>query len=166
MSRELQIWYSVSSGGKHGGSDDIEWDTVELDDEALEEYDLFYDWKSPLDNCPCLKKILDKAYKDIEDEEIGHFLEWEDQDTMECMGLIPVTADRINELVAKRDPHTLKFFGLTDLSDEELENWDAEDLEELPNVCDFEEGFEPESPFDCWLTLHVWLDDIHEYRQF
>ncbi|MBR6286014.1 MAG: hypothetical protein IKR18_03345, partial [Bacteroidaceae bacterium] len=42
---------------------------------------------------------------------------------------------------------------------EELEEWDACDLEELPLVKDFKEGFKPESPFDGGWTLFVEFPD-------
>ena len=36
----------------------------------------------------------------------------------------------------------------SEADEDELEEWDAHDLDELPLRCDFEEGFAPYSPFD------------------
>lgn len=108
---------------------------------------------------PVLRALLESEYSEIEFEEIESLLEYEDEYTMECQGVAPVDPDEINELVQSGDPHAIEFFGLEDLSDEELEEWDANDLDELPRIADFEEDFEPESPFDCGWTLNLWFDD-------
>ena len=41
------------------------------------------------------------------------------------------------------------------MTDEEIEEWDAYDLDEIPMINDFEEDFEPSSPYDCGWDLHV-----------
>ena len=51
-------------------------------------------------------------------------------------------------MVKNRDPYALEFFGLLDADDEELEDWDADFLDEIPTIADFIEDFEPYSPFD------------------
>ena len=81
---------------------------------------------------------------------------------MECQGETEVDPDEINDLVANRDPYTLEFFGLTDATDDELDEWDANDLDELPLIKEFEENFEPSSPFDCGWSLHVEFVDPNE----
>jgi hypothetical protein len=86
----------------------------------------------------------------------------EDEYVMECQGLAPMDEIELNELVAARDPHTLAFFGLENASDEELEAWDAYDLEAVPAIADFQENFEPCSPYDTGWTLHVEFVDPNE----
>lgn len=78
-----------------------------------------------------------------------------DEYAMECTGQMEMDPDELNGLVADRDPHALEFFGLTEADEEELEEWDAHDLDKLPLRCDFEEGFEPYSPFDEGWILNV-----------
>ena len=74
---------------------------------------------------------------------------------MECQGETEVDPDEINDLIADRDPHALEYFGLTDADEDTLDEWDANDLDELPLIKDFEEDFEPYSPFDDGWTLNV-----------
>ena len=108
---------------------------------------------------PVLREMLKEEYDELEEEELDNLIEAEDEYTLECLGQTVVDPDEINELVQNGDPHAIEFFGLEDLSDEELKEWDANDLEELPRIADFEEDFEPESPFDCGWTLNLWFDD-------
>ena len=82
---------------------------------------------------------------------------------MECKGVAPMDEDELNELVAARDPHALAFFGLTEVTDEELEEWDAYDLDEVPTIKDFKEDFEPYSPYDEGWSLNVQFADPSEY---
>jgi hypothetical protein len=78
-----------------------------------------------------------------------------DEYTIECQGMAEVDTDEINDLIADRDPHALAFFGLEDADDEELDEWDANDLDELPLIKDFVEDFEQYSPYDEGWTLNV-----------
>ena len=109
-----------------------------------------------------LRELLSRAYDDIEEEEISNGIFYGDDYVLECTGRMPVDADDINDLVADRDPHALEFFGLTGKSDEELDRWDANDLDELPDVCDFEEGFEASSPYDAGWILRVQFYDFDD----
>ena len=72
----------------------------------------------------------------------------EDEYTMECLGENEMDAEELNELVHYGDKHAIEFFGLEDLSEDELQEWDANELDKLPKVKDFDEDFEPCSPFD------------------
>jgi hypothetical protein len=94
-------------------------------------------------------------FKDIEEEEFSNGLSYGDEYVMECQGEAEVDPDEINDLIADRDPHALAFFGLEDADDDELDEWDANDLDELPLIKDFVEGFEPYSPYDEGWTLNV-----------
>jgi hypothetical protein len=73
-----------------------------------------------------------------------------------------MSADELNDLVKSRDEHALKFFGLENASDEEIDKWDAEDLNERPYLCDFDEDFESSSPFDSGWDLCVEFVDPNE----
>lgn len=90
-------------------------------------------------------------------------IECGDEYAIECTGRVAMDPDELNDLVADRDPHALEFFGLTDADEDELEEWDANDLDELPLRCDFEEGFEPYSPFDEGWTLNVIFAEADEW---
>ena len=78
-----------------------------------------------------------------------------DKYTMECQGIAEVDPEKINDLIADRDPHALAFFGLEDADEDELDEWDANDLFELLLIKDFVEGGEPYSPFDEGWILKV-----------
>ena len=153
MSTCLELRYGVRFG-KLDSSDWIDW-TAWVDDETFAIYKRAKMLRIPLGNVPELRDVLNKEYKEIEDEAIDNLIYDEDEYVIECTGRGPVDPEHINDLVFQRDPHTLEYFGLTELSDEELEEWDANDLFELPDICDFEEDFEPYSPFDEGYTLYV-----------
>ena len=72
-----------------------------------------------------------------------------------CEGIVPVDPAEINKLVADRDKGALKFLGLENATEDELEKWDASTLETLPLVRDFYGGFGTHSPFDGKWTLTV-----------
>ena len=149
----VELQYSVTFG-KGDSSDWIEWE-VDLIGKEEEAYLRAKMLRLSLNDVPELRGVLAAAYEEIEKGEIENLIEGEDEYVMECTGRLPVDPDEINELVADRDRHTLEFFGLTDLADEELDEWDANDLDELPEVCDFREDFEPISPFDEGYSLNV-----------
>lgn len=70
--------------------------------------------------------------------------------------------DELNDLIAERDAHALAFFGLEDVEDEKLDEWEAYDLEEVPTIAESQEDFEPYSPYDVAWMLHVELVDPNE----
>ena len=147
---EYGVWF-----GPGDASDWYEWSaTVEGETEAayLEAMKL----RLPFDEFPVLNELFDEAYKKIEETEIDNFLDcdWGYDYVRECLGRYEVDPDDINDLVAKRDPYTLEFFELTDLSEEELEEWDAYDCD-MPYVCDFDKDFVPTSPFESGWELNV-----------
>lgn len=133
--------------GKGDGSDWFPWEiTLDGAEEAayLRAKKL---WLDPND-CPELQGVLADAYEEIKEQETQAMIDCGDEYAMECTGQMEMDPDELNDLVADRDPHALEFFGLTEADEDELEEWDAHDLDELPLRCDFEEGFEPYSPFD------------------
>ena len=105
---------------------------------------------------------MDRAYEEIEEMEIQNGIDYEDEYVMECQGVAPMDQDELNDLVAARDPHALAFFGLTETTDEELEEWDAYDLDEVPTIAEFHVVFDPCSPYDAGWTLHVEFVDPNE----
>ena len=144
-----------------GKCDVVDWNrTTDLEGAEEAAYLRAKQLRLDLNQCEELKGILDRVYKEIEEEEIQNGIEFEDEFVMECLGLLEVDPDVINDLVGERDPHTLEFLGLTGLSEEALDAWDAnEELDEYPLVRDFEEGFEPSSPYDVGWDLHVAFED-------
>ena len=103
-----------------------------------------------------------RAYEEIEEMESQNGIDLEDEYVLECQGLAQMDEDELNELVAARDPHALSFFGLTEATDEKLEEWDAYDLDEVPTIAEFQKDFEPYSPYDAGWTLHVEFVDPNE----
>lgn len=75
-----------------------------------------------------------------------------------------VDQDEIDELVQKKDRHTLEFFGLTEMDEEELEDWTAWDIDwdDLPEYEAFYPGFVERSPFDEGYILSVHYADDPE----
>lgn len=148
--------------GKGDGSDWFEYE-YDITEEQVAAYQMAVKMRKPLDSVDELAEVLSAAYKEIEEEEIDNLCDAEDEYVLECQGRIPVDADRLNELVHNADPYTLEFLDLQDLSPEELEDWDADcDLDELPLICDFEQDFEPRSPFDGGYSLFVEFVDPNE----
>lgn len=148
-----EIRYGVTFG-KCDSSDWIDWE-IDLTDEEEEAFKKAARMGEDPNTVPELQDALQRAYDDIECEEISMGIDNEDEYVLECQGLIEMDPDELNDLVANRDPKALAFFGLTDASDEELEEWDANDLDELPKLCDFDPDFEPESPYDHGWDLSV-----------
>jgi hypothetical protein len=148
--------------GKGDASDWISWD-VELTAEEESAFKNALENDFPLDEVEELRDVIQRAYDDIELEEIDLGLEQEDEYVMECQGVLEMDADELNDLVANRDVHALEFFGLTDADDDELEEWDAYELDKLPLIEEFVEDFTPSSPFDTAWTLKVEFLDADEY---
>ena len=151
--KTVEIRYGVTFG-KCDSSDWMDWE-VELTDEEAEAYDRALANHEPLNDVPELQDALRRAYEDIEEEEIANGLDMEEEYVMECQGEAEMDPEEINELVANRDPHALSFFGLDDADEDEIDEWDAYDLDELPLIKDFVEDFEPCSPYDAGWLLHV-----------
>lgn len=156
----VELKYGVTFG-KGDSSDWCDWE-IELTLEEEIAYKNAVENEIPLEEVEELKGALQRAYEEIECEEINNCLDMGDEYVMECQGQADMDPDELNELVHNKDPHALEFFGLTNASDEEIEEWDAEDLDELPIIQDFVEGFEPYSPYDEGWDLHVEFVDPNE----
>ena len=145
--------------GKGDGSDVFEWEIDLTDDQAAAYQKSLMIGANPED-VPELEAIIDEVYPEIEEQEIDNGIEFGDEYTMECQGVIEVDADELNRLVHSKDAHALEFFNLGSLSDAEIQSWDANNLDELPLIKDFEPGFEPSSPFDGGYCLNVWIPEF------
>ncbi len=156
----VQIRYGVTFG-KCDSSDWIE-RKIDLTDEEAVAYNNAIENKIPLNEVPELQDALQRAYDKIEDEEISMGIDNGDEYVLECQGEAEMDPEEINDLIADRDPHALEFFGLIDADDDEVDNWDANDLDELPLIKDFVEDFEPYSPYDEGWTLNVEFVDPNE----
>lgn len=158
--KKVELRYGVTFG-KGDSSDWIDWET-ELTDEEAVIYENAVESKIPLNEVQELKNVLQRAYEDIEREEISNGLAYGDEYVLECQGEVEMDPEELNDLIAERDPHTLEYFGLTDADEEELDEWDANDLDELPLIKEFVEDFEPYSPYDEGWNLHVEFVDSNE----
>lgn len=158
--KTVELRYGVTFG-KCDSSDWIDYE-IDLSDEEEQAYDHAVENEIPLEDVSALKAALERAYEEIEDMEIQNGIDMEEEYVLECQGLAPMDQDELNDLVAERDPHALAFFGLEDASDEELEDWDAYDLDDVPTIAEFNEDFEPYSPYDEGWTLLVEFVDPNE----
>ena len=156
----VEIRYGVTFG-KLDSSDWIDWE-IELTDEETIAYQNAIENKIPLNTVPELQDALQRAYEEIEDEEISMGIDNGDEYVLECQGEAEMDPYELNDLVADGDEHALEFFGLTDADEDELDEWDANDLDELPLIKDFIEDFEPYSPFSEGWTLNVEFVDPNE----
>lgn len=156
----VEVRYGVTFG-KGDSSDWIDYN-LSLTDEEAQIYDEAVANKVPLSTVAGLQDALQRAYEEIEDEEIENGIDMEDEYVQECLGEAEMDPDELNDLVADRDPHALAFFGLEDADDDELDEWDANDLDELPLIKDFVEDFEPYSPYDEGWILTVEFVDPNE----
>lgn len=159
----ISLYYTVSFG-KLDCSDDIDFE-YELTEEQAILYKKAVKMRRPLEDADDLYDILEAAYDEIVDLETEQMCELGDEYTLECMGRVPVDVKHLNNLVHGGDQYTLEYLGLTDLHPEELKAWDAaEELDEIPMVCDFDKDFEPSSPYDRGYTLTVRFVDPNEYE--
>ena len=156
----VDLRYGVTFG-KGDSSNWIDYE-IELTDEEEKIYDEAIANGILLCEVRALEPALDRAYKEIEEIEIENCLDFGDDFAKECLGRYYIEADELNDLVKARDTHALEFFGLENATDEEIEKWDANNLDELPYVCDFDEEFEPDSPFNQGWDLHVEFVDPNE----
>lgn len=156
----VDVHYGVIFG-KGDSTDWIDWE-VELTDEEEKIYDKAIEDGELLNEIPELQDALRRAYDEIEIEEIDNCIDMEDEYTMECQGTMAMDPDEINDLIADRDLHALAFFGLDEADDDEIDEWDANDLDELPLIKDFVEDFEPSSPFDSGWSLVVEFVDPND----
>lgn len=149
--------------GSGDGTEWMPWD-VELTDEEEKIYDHAIANKLPLNEIPELQDARSRAYDEIEEQEIQNAIDWGDDDVLEWQGMYRMDCDELNELVEDRDPYTLEFFGLQDATEEELDAWDAEELDDdaIPYIKDFDKDFEPESPFDIGWSLSVLFVDPND----
>lgn len=147
--------------GKGDSSDWIDWEEELTESEEIA-YKKAVKNEIPLDSVEELADVLDRAYAAIEQEEISNGLDMGDEYVMECQGETEVDPEEINDLVANRDPHTLAFFSLEDCDEDELDDWDANDLDDLPLIKDFVKDFEPYSPYSEGWILKVEFVDPNE----
>ena len=156
----VQLRYGVTFG-KGDSSDWIDW-KIELTDEEAAIYEHAVANQIPLNEVLELQDALQRAYEEIEEEEISMGIDNGDEYVLECQGEAEMDPYELNDLIADRDPHALEFFGLSDADEDELDEWDANDLVELPLIKDFVEGFEPYSPYDEGWSLYVEFVDPNE----
>lgn len=149
----VDLQYGVCFG-KGDSSDWIDWE-VSLNDEEEKAYIIAKKLRLPFEDFSILKKVLEEAKEEIADSEIENLMDYDDEYVKECQGRVPVDPDEINTLVAQRDANAMEVFDLYDLSDEELDTWDANELDELPDICDFDPDFEPTNPFEEGYQLFV-----------
>lgn len=95
-----------------------------------------------------LQDLYQLVIKQIEGMEESNYLDYEAMVATIEMGAARMDPLTLNNLVDKRDPFTLGFFGLTNKSNKELEEWDALEIpeDELPFMSDFTPHVKFEKP--------------------
>lgn len=116
----------------------------------------------PLNSIEELSDTLVKYRDEIETRIIDDLITAGNEYVCKCEGIVPVNPAEINKLVANRDKGALKFLGLENATEDELEIWDASTLETFPLVRDFYNGFGTHSPFDDKWKLTVEFLDPNE----
>ena len=111
---------------------------------------------------PEFAHLCARAYPDIERALTDMLREAGDEYCLECLGEVPADPDELLDLVRARDPHALAFFGLEGADEDEIDEWDPDELYEYPLVRDFYEDFEPASPFEEGRNLCVRLPGKYE----
>ena len=147
--------------GKGDSSDWFDWE-IELTPEEEIAYNNAVENELLLDDVEELQGALQRAYEEIEEEEIRNGLDFDIEYVQECQGEVEMDAVELNDLVHKRDAHALEFFGLTNADDDIIKKWDARTLSERPLIKDFVENFEPTSPYDHGWYLNVEFVDPNE----
>ena len=153
MPEYLTFRYSADFGDCDG-SDEQEYE-LELTHSEAEAYHRALKNGTELWDVPELDPALERARAEIIRMETDNARAMGDEYALQCLGEAPVSAEELNELVYARDPAILAFLGLTGLSDEELDAWDASSLKQRPMRRDFDPDFEPMSPFECDWCLNV-----------
>ena len=162
--KTVDLQYYICYG--RGDYSDYEYFTVELTDEEAALYDKAVAKGIPFEDIPELADVLDRARMDIEGCELECYIDMEDEGVLEALGLYCMDEDELNDLVHNRDPHALQYFGLEDATDEEITSWDANALDEIPAVKDFEENFVPEDPFENLIDLRVEFVEPDGFGEF
>ena len=154
MSRCIEGKYDVVVR-KGDGTDHFSYE-FELDDETEAVYDKAIELEEPFENFPELASALQDAYDEIEEMESGNIAEIMD-DEYRDLSDVEMDTEELNDLVHERNPHALKFFHLENATDEEIEEWDAYDLDNLPTHLEFDEDYKPLNPFDNGISLTVYF---------
>lgn len=162
MAIEVILGYRVVFGTSDA-SDWYYWRVV-LEGKEEEAYRRAERLRIPFNEIPTLNKVEKAVRKAIEEEE-WDVIRAEDH-LAKLAGEVPVDPDRINDLVAARDLYTLEFFDLKQLSEKELEDWDANHLDFIPCVCDFERDFVPTVPEEKDWKLEIQWRDLSEVKLY
>ena len=122
--------------------------------------------QTPLNRISKLRDICDQAYCDIEDEAIQDYLVKNHPLFLKGFGEEKMDLDVLNELVHNKDMDAINYFGLENLSDEDLGKWDAHNLDswKIPYVKRFYPDFKEVNPFDNGWSLEISLPDVREFR--
>ena len=157
---EIVLNYRVKAG-KYDDNDDVfEWTVAEAGEDLKDAYERAIMTDTDFDDVPELESLCDTAYGDIEKHVLKRLADsGDDFFVLECLGETKMDPDELNELVHAKDPRAIRFFGLEGLPDGELQKWDSADMDSLPLVKDFKEGFAPRNPFECGYTLTVWIPE-------
>ena len=153
MSRCVEVKYYVVFG-KGDGTEHFSYD-FELDDETEAVYDKAIELEEPFENFPELTSALQDAYDEIEEMESSNLADLDEE--YSDLSDVEMDTEDLNDLVHQRNPHALKFFHLENATDEEIEEWDANDLDNLPTHLEFDEYYKPLNPFDNGISLTVYF---------
>ena len=78
-----------------------------------------------------------------------------DIDASEYMGRLEISKEELEARVHSGEKKAIVFLELGGLTEEELRNWTADDLDELPYLCDVDDSYDDINLFDGPYTLKV-----------
>lgn len=167
MATRVKLQYGITFG-KLDSSDWIDY-WINLTGEAEKDYLEAMKAEDPdernFSGSSALVLALEDAADDIKDEAFDNLRDAGDEYALSFHnGYDKVDQDELDELVLKRDPHALEFFGLTDADEEELESWTAWDLDwdNLPEYEVFYPGYASGNPLNEGYLLSVHYADDPE----
>ncbi len=125
--------------------------TVVFYGDAEKAYILANRFHLPYEVFPVLVERLNNSSNDITEEEISE----EVYRIVHYIGNKNIEPVELNQLVGSRDEYALIYLNLENLTEEELDKWDANNLDHLPKYCEVVENFE----YKCIVNV-AWTMDL------
>ena len=160
---DIVLNYKVKAG-KYDNNDDVfQWVVKTPNEQLKKTYYKAVMTGTDFDEIPELQALCEEAYKEIAEFELHKMVDsGEDYFALECLGEVKMDLDELNELVHSKNPHAISFFGLEGLTDSDVQKWDSAEIDRIPLIKEFKEGFTPKNPFECGYRLTVWLPECED----
>lgn len=149
-------YYVVFGRGDCSDTQEIE---ISLNEDEIKAYKKAYEEEIPLEDIEELKNVLNRAYLEACEIETDNLIYSGDPDAAEYVGRIDVTKEDLEARVHNKEKKALEFLELNDLSDEELEKWNADGLDEMPCLYEVDSNYDDINLFDELYTLKVYFTE-------